>query len=133
MFSLHKPLLLLLIAFQTGPAVSQTPRSVSFDCSWIYDPPQGARERFEGVYYSFIDNSGFYPCSAFSACKDWMGKGSLEIAFSRRATAQLQKRGAEMYGIYKITFEGRRGKLRDRAGCERNWQLYTLLSYRLAA
>lgn len=123
--SIHEPLLMLLLAFQpNAAALTQPPRSAPFDCSWIYDPPLGNLERFEGVFTSFIDNSGFYACSGSNVCGDWMGKQSVEIAFSSRAMAQRLERRPEMYGVYKITFEGRRGKLRDRDGCERHpWGL----------
>jgi hypothetical protein len=116
--------LALLAAVQASMASGQPPRAVPFDCSWIYHPPSGARERFEGVYYSFIDNGGFVACGSAKACNDWMGKGNVEIAFSDRASAQLRRRSIDLYGVYRIVFEGRRGKLGTRPGCESNeWSL----------
>jgi hypothetical protein len=111
----------LFIALQAATA---PPRAEPFDCSWIYHPPTGERERFEGVYTSFIDNGGFYACSTSAACRDWSGKKNVEIDFSEPALEQLHRRAAGYYGVYKIVFEGRRGKLEDRPGCEANeWSL----------
>ena len=116
--------LALILAVQASPAAAPPPPALPFDCSWIYHPPFGERERFDGVYYSFIDNGGFFPCSSARACDDWMGKGSFEIAFAERATEQLRRRSADYYGVYRIVFEGRRGKLGTRPGCEEDgWSL----------
>ena len=109
------------VALHSAAQAPQPPLAVPFDCSWIYHPPSGERQRFEGVYYSFIDNSGFVPCLSDSACKAWMGKASAEIDFSDRASAQLRRRYEDMYGIYRIVFDGRRGSLGTRPGCDDRW------------
>ena len=106
--------LLLLAALQ---AAVQPPRAVPFDCSWILGRPNGHRERFDGIYFSFIDNHGFTPCTG-AACREWMGAESIAISFSPRASAQLRKRRADTYGVFKIAFEGAVGQLRHRPGCE---------------
>jgi hypothetical protein len=117
-----KSALLLLAAVQASPG-APPPRAEPFDCSWIYHPPTGARERFEGVYFSFIDNSGFVACRTARACKDWMGKG-VEISATEKASAQLARRLQANYGVFKIVFEGRRGRLGTRTGCEDDpWSL----------
>jgi hypothetical protein len=113
--------LALGLVFETAAHAPEPPSAVPFDCSWIYHPPSGGRERFEGVYYSFIDNGGFVHCRSDGACKDWMGKATWEVAFSDRASAQLRRRSMDHYGVYRLVFEGRRGKLGNRAGCENSW------------
>jgi hypothetical protein len=110
--------LALAIVFQSASHAPEPPPPVPFDCSWIYHPPSGGRERFEGVYYSFIDNGGFVQCRSDAACKDWAGKAGSQIAFSDRASAQLRRRSMDTYGVYRIAFEGRRGKLGTRPGCD---------------
>ena len=118
-----KAALLLLALVQASPAVPP-PKARPLDCSWIYHPPTGPRARYEGVFTSFIDNGGFYACSSAKACKEWIGKEKVEIAFSKRATSDLNKRRVNNYGVFRIVFEGRPGKLGDRAGCETNeWSL----------
>ncbi len=112
-----KSALLLLAAVQASPG-APPPRAEPFDCSWIYHPPTGSRERFEGVYTSFIDDGGFYACASTKACKAWIGKPGEELAFSDHAREQFQKRTGVHYGVFRIVFEGRRGKLADRPGCE---------------
>lgn len=118
-----KSAFLLLAAVQASLS-APPPRAVPFDCSWIYHPPTGSRERFEGVYTSFIDDGGFYACPSDEACRNWIGKEKVEIAFSERASAELRRRRIANYGVFRIVFEGRRGKLGDRPGCEANgWSL----------
>ena len=115
---------MLLIAALHAPTPAPPPASVPFDCSWIYHPPTGPRVRYEGVFTSFIDDSGFYACSSAADCKEWIGKEKVEIAFSKRATSDLNKRRVNNYGVFRIVFEGRPGKLGDRPGCEANeWSL----------
>jgi hypothetical protein len=111
------------IVLQAAAPAPAPPLAVPFDCSWIYHPPSGGRERFEGVYYSFIDNGGFVHCRSGDACKDWMGKATSQVAFSDRASAQLRRRAIDHYGVYRLVFEGRRGKLGNRPGCEDAWGL----------
>ena len=116
-----KASLLLLLAMQ---ASITPPRAVPFDCSWIYHPPTGSRVRFEGVYTSFIDDGGFYACSSDEACRHWIGKDKVEIDFSEGASAELRKRRIGNYGVFRIVFDGRRGKLADRPGCSASeWSL----------
>ncbi len=102
----------------TAAPETRPPDAVPFDCSWIYHPPKGPRERFEGVYFSFIDKVGFVACRTDAACADWMGKKQEEIDFGEAAGARFQKRAGGVYGIFRIVFEGRRGRLADRPGCE---------------
>ena len=111
---------LFLLAAMQASVMAPPPRAVPFDCSWIYHPPTGASERFEGVFTRFIDNGGFYACASDAACRDWIGKEKVEIDFSDRASEQLSRRSADYYGVFRIVFEGRRGKLGDRPGCEAN-------------
>jgi hypothetical protein len=112
----------LVIAAQA--AAPAAPRAVPFDCSWVYRRASSPRERFEGVYFSFIDNSGFVACASRGACAAWIGKGTVEIRFSDRASERMRRRSAGRYGIYRIVFEGRRGKLANRPGCEADgWSL----------
>jgi hypothetical protein len=48
----------------------------------------------------------------------------VEIAFSEAASAELSRHGIADYGVFRVAFEGRRGKLGDRPGCETNeWSL----------
>ena len=61
----------LVIAVQAAAAAPSPKRAVPFDCSWVYRPPSSPRERFAGVYFSFIDDSGFVACAARSACAAW--------------------------------------------------------------
>jgi hypothetical protein len=118
-----KTALLLIAALPAAPVVSP-PRAEPFDCSWIYHPPTGTPQRFEGVFTRFIDDGGFYACSSDAACREWVGKEKVEIAFSDRAVEQLSRASADYYGVFRMVFEGRRGKLGDRPGCERNeWSL----------
>lgn len=115
-----KPLLLLLLlaaAVQAAPAAPYPPAE-PFDCSWIYHPPEGPAERFEGIYTSFIDSGGFFACASALACAGWMGRQEEEVAFSERASEQFQRRTGANYGVFMIVFEGRRGRLSDRPGCE---------------
>lgn len=113
--------LALLSSLQASPV--STP-AVPYDCSWIYHSPMGVQERFEGVYFAFIDDNGFYACSSAKTCKDWIGRESEEIAFTDRAGAQFQRRAEGLYGVFKIAFQGRRGKIANRPGCEPNrWNL----------
>ena len=123
MFSAAGQALLLIVAVQASTIPAQPPRAVPFDCSWIYDPPQGPRQRFEGVYTSFIDDGGFYSCSSAKSCREWIGGEKEEIAFSEEASEQLRKRKIDHYGVFRIVFEARRGKLRDRPGCANPWRL----------
>lgn len=102
-----------------APVPAMPPLAEPFDCSWIYHEPRGPRERFEGVYYSFIDDSGFYPCASAAACRDWMGKRADQISFSDRASEQMRRRSIDLYGVFRIAFEGRRAELGTRPGCER--------------
>jgi hypothetical protein len=114
----------LLLAAVQATLTAPPPRAVPFDCSWIYHPPTGSPERFEGVYTSFIDDGGFYACPSDEACRNWIGKEKVEIAFSERASAELHRRRVDNYGVFRIVFEGRRGKFGDRPGCEANeWSL----------
>jgi hypothetical protein len=115
--------LVLAMALQAAAPASTAPPAVPFDCSWVYHPPSGPRQRFEGVYYSFIDDSGFFACRSDEACKDWMGKATSQVAFSDRASAQLRRRCMDTYGVYRTVFEGRRGKLGTRPGCDDGWSL----------
>jgi hypothetical protein len=101
----------LLLAAVQATLTAPPPRAVPFDCSWIYHPPTGSRERFERVYTSFIDDGGFCACASDEACRNWIGKEKVEIAFSEHAPAELRKRQADVYGVFKIVFESRRGKL----------------------
>jgi hypothetical protein len=120
---------LLFAAVQASPG-APPPRAVPFDCSWIYNPPAGPRERFEGVYTSFIDNGGFYPCSSANACRNWIGRAKEEVAFAPRAGAQFRKRANGIYGVFKIVFEGRRGNLGHRPGCKpHRWSLNPTPAY----
>ena len=115
---------LLALVQGLAPAPAMPPLAEPFDCSWIYHEPRGPRERFEGVYYSFIDNGGFYACASAAACRDWTGRGTHEIAFSERASEQMRRRRIDMYGVFRIAFEGRRGTLGTRPGCGRGaWSL----------
>jgi hypothetical protein len=107
----------LAIAAQAAAAQPPPPRAAPFDCSWVYRPAVSPRERFEGVYFSFIDDSGFVPCATRSACAAWIGREKVEIRFSERASDQMRRRSAGIYGIYRIVFEGRRGKIGTRPGC----------------
>jgi hypothetical protein len=115
--------ILLLAAIQAASAAPPQPTK-PYDCSWIYHPPAGSRERLEGVYTSFIDDGGLYECSSDSACRQWIGLEKVEIAFAKDASDELSRRRIANYGIFRVVFEGRRGKLGDRPGCETNaWSL----------
>jgi hypothetical protein len=115
--------ILLLAAIQAASAAP--PQSARpYDCSWIYHPPTGSRERLEGVYTSFIDASGVYECSSDAACRRWIDLEKVEIAFSDPASAELTRRRIKNYGVYRIVFEVRRGRLGHRPGCKTNdWSL----------
>jgi hypothetical protein len=115
--------ILLLAAIQPGPP-APPPLAKPYDCSWIYHPPTGSRERLEGVYTSFIDDGGLYECSSKAACRQWIGLEKVEIDFSEAASAELNRRRIANYGVFRVVFEGRRGLLGDRPGCETNeWSL----------
>jgi hypothetical protein len=117
--------LALLAAVQAAaPAPQPPPRAVPFDCSWIYHPPAGRTERFEGVFTAFIDDGGFYACASDEECRAWIGKESVELSFTGRAARQFDRHTSRQYGVFRIAFEGRRGKLGDRPGCEpHGWML----------
>ena len=115
--------ILLLAAIQAA-AAAPPQLAKPYDCSWIYHPPTGSLVRLEGVYTSFIDDGGLYECSSDAACRQWTGLKKVKIAFSEAASSELSKRRIASYGVFRVAFEGRRGKLGDRPGCETNeWSL----------
>jgi hypothetical protein len=115
--------IMLLAAIQAASAAPPQPVR-PYDCSWTYHPPTGSRERLEGVYTSFIDAGGLYECSSDAACRRWIGLKKVQIAFSKAASAELSRRGIANYGVFRVVFEVRRGKLGHRSGCGTNeWSL----------
>lgn len=78
-----------------------------------YHPP-GPIERIEGVWYSWIDNSGFVPCASDAECSRFLELGSVDIKMSDAAWDDLLTRTSRfgnLYGTWRISFEGRRGAM----------------------
>ena len=83
-------------------------------CDEIAFHEPGPLLRFEGVYYSWIDNDGFVPCTSLAECKRFMELDSLAIRATDDGWVQIhdaQHRFRQNWGTYRIRFEGRRGAM----------------------
>ena len=83
-----------------------------------YSP--GKLERFEGVYYSWIDNNGFVPCATAADCKRFLDFDSWGIRATEDGWVQIhdwQTRYKQNWGTYRASFLGRRGAMNLPAHC----------------
>src|SRR5687768_10461024 len=109
-------LLLLSLAFAQADEEIVTGTVITGCDERVFHPP-GRSERFEGIWYRWIDDSGFVPCASAAECARFIERDSLEFELTEEALDQvdaLQRRFPEYYGVYRIRFIGRRGALTQR-------------------
>lgn len=87
----------------------------------------GARERFDGIMFSFVDGVLFTPCTADRPCDARTEGESLDLESSGRAWERMTDAGFNGWGYYRLRFEGRRGRWDLSQSCDlRPEQFYQL-------